>query len=76
MNQPELKVARSGVKTVTTTVTTTVTLAEALAEAQYEPILRKAVGAPDDAEVRIPDGYGSDILITWTTTEYADEAGE
>jgi hypothetical protein len=49
---------------------TTVTLTKK----QYEPLLRKAVNAPDDAQVEIEETYGGDITITWTTTEYRDGA--
>lgn len=65
MNPPEFKVARSAVKKTTITVR--------LEQAQYDAILREAVGAPDNAEVRVENDYGGDITITWTTTEYSGD---
>lgn len=68
MNQTKLNIACQVVTKITTIVT--------LEQPQYDAILRKAVGAPDDGEVRITNEHGGDILITWTTTEYDDETGE
>jgi hypothetical protein len=53
-------------RSVTKTVKTTVTLTRK----EYEPILRNAVGAPDNADVQIEDGYASDIVVSWTETTH------
>lgn len=62
MIQPTVTVHRSLVKTIKTVVT--------LSQTQYEPILRAAVGAPDNARVEVEDNYGGDIRVSWETTTY------
>ena len=62
MTWPVPEVHKSIVKTVKTVVT--------LTQKQYEPILRAAVGAPDNARVEVEDNYGGDIRVSWETTTY------
>lgn len=54
---------------ITKKTETTVTLTQR----EYEPILRAAVGAPEDAKVDIENNYGGDITITWIITEIVKE---